>query len=191
MTRITGYARQNEPKWFHFSVIILAVIVISAALYAFFAVYSWMESESLNKLQAETVSTTTIAIIASAESTTTTTTTMLIAANAAVAVDKIVFSSGISESNQPVDDLSEISLKESRPIYCHTRVNCSVVPTVIRHVWINPSGTVAADIELPISRRPADTWSYSSQPGTKPGKWEFQVRTVKDEVVARRGFLTY
>jgi hypothetical protein len=187
MTKITGYVRQREPKWLYISMIILAVVIISAALFAFSAVYSWLENESMKKLQAETMRTTSTTIAASME----TTTTRLIAVNAAVAVEKIIFSSGTNEKNQATDDLAEIPLKESGMVYGHTRVNCSAVPAVIRHVWINPSGYVAADIKLTISRRPADTWSYISLLGTKPGKWEFQVRTVNDEVAAKRGFLTY
>lgn len=187
MTKITGYARQKDPKWLYFSIVIFVVVIISFVLYAFFAVYSWMESENLKKLQAEAAPTTTT-IIASEESTTTTT-TMLITPIAGVRVEKITFTSKINEGNRPADDLTKISLKEEGTVYCHTRVDCSSVPAVIRHVWINPSGAVAADVKLNISRRPADTWSYISLQGAKPGKWEMRVVTADGRVVGK-GYLT-
>ncbi len=169
MTKITGYARQREPKWLYFSIITLAIVIISLALYAFFAVYGWMESESLKKLQAEAARTTSSTAIVSAESTTTT--ALLIATNAEVAVENITFK------------------KENGMVYCYTRVKSSVLPATIRHVWISPSGAVAADIKLEITRSPAETWSYSSQPGTRPGKWELQVKTAGGKIVGK-SFLT-
>lgn len=181
MTKITGYARQKEPKWFYTLLISAVLLVIVIGIIAVAAIYSWMENESVRRIQTETTRPAVTTTILSREAEK----PILTVGNVPVTVEKIIFTSGIDEQNHPVDDLAEVSLKENGMVYCYTRINSMVVPQEIRHVWINPSGAVAADIKLNISRRPADTWSYISLMGTKPGKWEFQIKTADGKVIGK------
>lgn len=181
MVKIAGYARQKEPKWFYTLLISAVLFVIVIGVIAVAAIYSWMENESVRRIQAETTRPAVTTTILSREAEK----PALIVRSFPITVEKIVFTSEINEHNQPVDDLASVSLKEKGMVYCYTRVNSRVVPQEIRHVWINPSGAVAADIKLNISRRRADTWSYISLLGTKPGRWELQIKTADGKVVGK------
>lgn len=180
MTKLAGYARRPEVKWPYVLVITLVLLVCVAVLLAFVP----EEGQNAPAKEAKTPkpltqpATQETKVAPPAEST-------------GVTVEKIVFTSEIDDRNHPVDILENISLKEHGTVYCYTRVSCLDIPQSIRHVWVNPVGGVAADVKLNVSRRPVDTYSYISLYGAKTGKWEFQVRTVDDKIVARRSFTAF
>ncbi|MDD5593645.1 MAG: DUF2914 domain-containing protein [Candidatus Margulisbacteria bacterium] len=201
MVRFTGYAKKREPKWPYavmaLIIILVAVIVISIAS----AIAAWLESEINNRsAQAPVASSTSVTSSTSALPTSTgpKETTKTTAAPATITekptglrVDKLIIASGVDESNRPVDDLSKISVNECNTVYCYTRLVNSGASQVIRHVWLAPSGRVAAEIELSAHGGATDTYSYVSIGGLKTGQWEVRVETKAGEVLAKRSFATY
>jgi hypothetical protein len=180
MTKLAGYARRPEAKWPYVLVITLVLLVCVAVLLAFVP----EEGQKAPVKEAKK----TIPVIQPA---TQETKVASPAESAGITVEKMVFTSEIDDRNHPMDSLKNISLKEHGTVYCYTRVSCLDIPQSIRHVWVNPAGGVAADVKLNVSRRPVDTYSYISLYGAKTGKWEFQVRTVDDKIVARRSFTAF
>lgn len=197
MTRLTGYARQEAPKWLSALIVVIVLLAIVLIFWGFSAVYNWLE----NKGSEEPVDTSTTITSTTIVSTTVipVTTTLRPAKEAAVSlpvkdnsglkVEAITFSSGIDEANQPVDQLESVNLKETGTLYCFTRISGAAVPQKIKHVWLAPDGHVVAEIELTLRTRPAVTYSYVSLSGGRRGRWQFQVRTMAGAVVARKDFL--
>lgn len=178
MTKIAGYASRSEAKWPYVLVITLILLAAVAVLLAFIP-----EGGEKTPVK-EAKKSKPISQPATPEA-------KPVIENAGIKVEKIVFTSELDDSNQPTDELENISLKENGTVYCYARISSSGDSRSIRHVWINPAGAVVADVKLNVSSRPHDTYSYISLYGAKAGKWELQVRTVDDQIVAQRGFTTY
>jgi hypothetical protein len=183
MSKITGYARQDEPKWLYIGLTVLALVVCSLFYFGGKAVYRWIESGSAARLKAEEAKPVEVPIPQPAVE-------LKAAIGPAgkvggVAVERMTFTSGLDENNQPTDDLSEVSPAETETLYCSTRIKSDSTRTV-RHVWLRPDGKIAADITLHLGAQTVDTYSYISISGAAKGKWELQVRGEKDEVIARK-----
>jgi len=198
MVRFTGYVKKEDPKWL--SILFYAIVILLAIAIIFGITYlaQWFGTVSERKAElAETSTTTSTTIMTTTISIPTTTVTVSIlkgagtleelAAKADVSVEKIVLTSKI-ESNLPTDNLENISTTEHGTVYCYTRINCSVIPQAIKHVWVDPSGSTFAEIKLNITRNTVDTWSYVSLYGSETGNWQVQVRKINDELITKRDF---
>ncbi|MFA5112873.1 MAG: DUF2914 domain-containing protein [Candidatus Margulisiibacteriota bacterium] len=185
MSKITGYARQDEPTWLYISLALLALGVIAALLYGGSAFYRWVESGSAARLKAAETKPAEIKVAQPA-----------VEVKAAVGpagalggvtVERITFTSELDEDNQPSDDLSELSTADTNTLYCSTRIKSDKAQAV-RHVWLRPDGKIAADITLHLGTQTVDTYSYISLYGAQKGDWQMQVRNERDEVVAGKTF---
>jgi len=188
MTKITGYARKKEPKWLYWIAAAAAFAVVGSGIFGVYLISRWVEDIGVTKHEMVEIKLPTVSTLPVAEIKTLPKMTSL---SGDVQVERIVFTSEINDKNQPTDDLENISIAENGVIYCYTRINASSPPQVIRHVWVAPDGRVAAEIKLNLSNRTTDTWSYISLYGTRPGKWELQVKDSKDQILAKRGFSAF
>lgn len=191
MARFAGYAKQKEPKWFKALVVISITTVSLIIIFGFTYVMSRMENEGERKSQSQALPAKQAKPSTTSTSTTTTTTIPIVneIPNEDLSIEKIAFTSSINGGNKPADELESVSINETGKIYCYTRINSPNVPQSIHHVWVDPDGKVVADIKLNISNRPADTWSYISLYGIKPGKLQVQVKTAEGVIVAKRDLL--
>lgn len=176
MSKITGYARQDEPTWLYISLALLALGVIAALLYGGSAFYRWAESGSAARLKAAATKPAEIKVAQPA-----------VEIKTGVTVERITFTSELDEDNQPTDDLSELAAADTNTLYCSTRIKSDKAQTV-RHVWLRPDGKIAADITLHLGTQTVDTYSYISLYGAQKGAWQMQVRNERDEVVAGKTF---
>jgi len=207
---IAGYAKQPKPKWPYVAAVVIVLFVCAIILFSILSANNPEEKiiivkekpqvkvqgkPGAGKTTASTTTTTSTSTTTSAVSTTTSTTlkaeSKAAVSNAEIKVERIVFSSRIDSQNLPTDDLSEFSLNEKQKIFCYTKISAADVPQAIRHVWINPSGSVIAQIDLMIRNRPAHTWSYIGLSDAIRGKWEVEVRTAGGKVIAKRSFTIY
>lgn len=182
----TGYAKRPQPRWPY---ILIATVVFLLLLTGFII---FISSEStVPKVETTTTTTTTTSITTSITTLTTLTPTLTVESQTReIWVERIGITSGVDNRNQPVDNLSKVSSKEGGLVYCYTRIHCSP-PQVVRHVWFDPDGREFAEIRLNISTSSQDTWSYVSLYGARTGKWQVQVKTEKNEIVAKRDFIVY
>jgi hypothetical protein len=183
MTRLTGYARQEEPKWLYALLVLIVLLIIVLIFWGFSAVYSWLESQAGKQPAVSVTTATTLATTKEAAA------PIVVNNNSGLAVEAITFSSGVSEDNQPVDQLDTVDLQQTGTLYCFTRISSAAIPQKIKHVWLAPDGHIVAEIELTLRNRPAVTYSYVSLYGGKKGRWQFQVRTADGTVVARKDLL--
>jgi len=184
MSKITGYARQDEPKWFYFALALLALGVALLFLFGGSAAYRWAESGSAERLKAAEQKPAEIKV---AELAVDVKTAVGPAGElGGVTVERITFTSELNEGSQPTDDLNELATADYSTLYCCTRIRSAKIPLTVKHVWLNPDGKVAADITLHLGGQTVDTYSYISLYGAKRGVWELQVRNERDEVVARK-----
>jgi len=187
VTRIVGYTRKKEPRWF--SVLLTAGIVVFIVVVFLAVTFSINWTTELVKMR-KTATTTTKAIP------TTVAAPLVVKVQAEekvvsggeVKVEKIVFSSGIT-GNLPVDNLEKLS--SGGRIYCYSRLVAAEVPRTIYHVWVGPEGDVAAEIKLTISRIPSDLWSYINLGGFSPGEWEMRIKDESGALLARKTFTVY
>lgn len=201
MVRFTGYAKKREPKWPYALIALIVVLIALVVLYIASAITSWLENEINKPPAAATSSTSTSTSSSTTVSVTSTTLAEEPVEEASVVpdeegsggirLDQIVISSGVDESNQPVDDLPQISVNEYANVYCFTRLTCDAPPQTIRHVWLAPGGRVAAEIELTLRNRNAATWSYINIAGMKTGQWEVRVEKSDGTIIGRKSFSTY
>lgn len=186
MNKIIGYKRKERNFWPY---VILAFVVLFILSIAFMRTATVEEGESTPTSTTLGTSTTTLAPIS------TTSTTQLPQkkekTSSAIEVEQITLTSGLNAQKAPVDDLAEVSKDATGVLYCYIKINCPVVPQAIRHVWVDPQGKVAADVKLFISNQPAYTWSYISLYDKEPGKWEVQVVTPENVILARRHIIVY
>jgi hypothetical protein len=185
MSKITGYARQDEPKWLYFAIALLALGAVGLFMISGSALYRWAESGSAARLQAAENKPAELKVPEPAPE-------LKAAIGPAgelggITVERLTFTSGLDESNQPTDDLSELSLAETNTLYCATRIK-SDKAQVVRHVWLRPDGKIAADITLNLGPQTVETYSYISLYGAPKGVWQMEVRNERDEVVARKTF---
>ena len=188
MTRIYGYAKQKEPKWINFLLWAAIIVGVVIAIFVVAVIANWMEGVGQKWPEVKELKIPAVAVIITLEARKT---EVMTGESGDILVEKIVVTSKVDESNLPTDALDNFPLKDHPTVNCYTRINSPVIPTTIRHVWVDPAGAVLADIKLNIVNRPADTWSYKTLYGTKPGRWEVQVRKENDEIIARREFSTY
>jgi hypothetical protein len=185
MSKITGYARQDEPKWLYIGIALLLLLVCSVLFFGGRTVYRWLGKVRAAQLTAAKEKP---AEVKTAKPSVEAKTAAEPAGKAGdVTVERIVFSTGIDESNQPVDDLSELAAADAGTLYCCTRIKCAKAQTV-KHVWLRPDGKVAADISLGLGVQTVDTYSYVSLYGAPKGLWRLEVRNSRDEVIARKAF---
>jgi len=187
MVRFTGYAKKEDPKWL--TLLIYAGIVIAAVVLIFgVALFEqWMRSAGKKYSESKiTASTST----RGSSSTTIFSETVVIEEESPITVEEVALTSRI-ESNQPTDSLDSIALKDYSKIYFYSKIKCSELPQTIRHVWLNPAGTVVADVRLTITDESADTWSYVNLNGAKSGNWEIQVRDTDGNVISGSNFVFY
>ncbi|MCU0641951.1 MAG: DUF2914 domain-containing protein [Candidatus Margulisbacteria bacterium] len=185
MSKITGYARQDEPKWFYLGLLTMALIICAGLYLGGKLVYCWVESGTAARLQAAEQKPSELKVAAPAPA-------LKAAIGPAgelggVRVERMTFTSGLGEANQPLDDLSEILAGKLETLYCATRLTSDRAQTV-RHVWLRPDGSEAAQIELHLGPQTVNTYSYKNIYGGQRGAWEVQVRNEKDEVIARKSF---
>ena len=181
MTRLTGYAKKDEPKWFYALVLLLVLVVVLAGLFGFSAFYRWLERQVESAGQPKPTTTTTTPASASPET--------AAVSRSGITVEKIVFTSAIDEANQPTDDLLALSPGEVGTLYCYTRISSQQLPQVISHVWVDPGGAEVAEIKLTLTKRQADTYSYISLYGAKSGSWELQVKDASGGMIGRKSFI--
>ena len=184
MVRFAGYARKKEPKWPYVMITLAVLLVVIIVIFIASAVTSWLESEINKPVTTTTTSTTNTTVSSSTTSTTlaaakiTTTTTTIkpapqktgnISAPAVVAaaassttgikIERIVVASAMN-GNLPADDLSKLSAGEFSQVYCYISLTNAGASQPIKHVWIAPSGRVAAEIDLTARSGASATWSY-------------------------------
>lgn len=188
MNKIIGYKRKERNFWPY---VILAGAVLFILSIAFMRTATVEEGENKKEETLSTVTTATATI-------TSTSTTVTVPApvkheklSGKIVVEQITLTSGLNAQKNPVDDLAEVSKAAAGSLYCYIKINCPSVPQAIRHVWIAPDRSVAADVKLYISNQPAYTWSYISLYDKEEGKWEVQVVTPEDVVLARRQIIVY
>lgn len=184
MTRFTGYARKPEPRWFNLGLAAVAVIALALVWSLYHITGQWFERLTT----AAPVSSTTTLLAVEAAVQPTDQIGPELAGAGTIKVERLVIASGVDENAQPIDDLVEVSLAGNGTVYCYSRQLADTLPMAFKHVWINPSGQAAAEINLSISRSPANTYSYINLTGTEKGSWEAQVRDSAGNIVGRRGF---
>ncbi|MFA4844763.1 MAG: DUF2914 domain-containing protein [Candidatus Margulisiibacteriota bacterium] len=184
MTQFTGYARKPEPRWFNIGLMVLVIVAIILVWSLYYAAGQWFEHLTTSAPAAPT--TTLLAVKAAAQPADQV--GPILAAAGSIKVERLVVASGVDENNQPVDDLVEISLAENSTVYCFSRQATATVPMAFKHVWVGPSGQVAAEINLAMSRSPSNTYSYVNLAGARKGHWEVQVRDGVGNIAGRRGF---
>ena len=188
MPKITGYARRPESRWPLIAGILLSLFLLIIVIILLSPTEKSLQESTEPKPQlkeekqkAQTVITGEVEIMATGEA----------ATSSDIKVEKIQFTSEIDESNQPVDELSRVSLKEHNTVYGYTKILSGTVPQAIKHVWLDPSGKVFASIDLNITGKVQDTWSYISLSGARTGRWELQVKKINGEIIAKANFSTY
>ncbi|MFZ0035115.1 MAG: DUF2914 domain-containing protein [Sedimentisphaerales bacterium] len=189
MVRFAGYARKREPKWPYAALTLITLIVVILVIFIFSLIAQWLESEA-NKPVATTSTTTTISTTTISQATTTASLAPGKSKNS-IKIVQIVITSGLDESNLPVDDLSKVSAKELSQIYCFTKIVNDGEPQAIKHVWVGPSGQVAAEIELTARGGTSSTWSYINITGARTGQWQLRVESKDGAVLAKRVFETF
>ena len=104
-------------------------------------------------------------------------------------VEQILFTSGINDYYVPIDNISSASKSKGELIYCYTKINSPVVPTILRHVWVNPKGEVHADIKLNLINQPGNLWSYIGAKEKQTGKWIVAVKDSYGNTLAQKEIL--
>jgi hypothetical protein len=209
MVSISGYAKREEPWWVKIAIRTSIALALVGVLFGITFISQWLEDIARLKpappapkvisppadRQVEkitVVTKTTVVTSSTIVGKATVVTNPTIVGNPAVVVkgtttDSFCFTSGVDNKNLPIDNLEKISLKSGK-VFFYSRINSSV-PRTIRHLWVNPDGVVVADIPLKLSHQVADTWSYLTLAGSKPGTWEVQLRNAKDKILARHSLL--
>jgi hypothetical protein len=189
MTRFAGYAKKPEPRWFNIGLTVIIVIVVGLVWSLYYAAGQWLEQLGTAAPAASTTTTTQLALPAAPQPAD----QVKPISNAinSIKVEKLVVASGVDENSQPVDDLAEVSLAENTTVYCFSRQAAVRVPMAFKHVWVGPSGQIAAEIELSMAHSPSNTYSYVNLAGARKGQWEVQVRDGAGQIVSRRGFTVY
>jgi hypothetical protein len=191
MVRFAGYARKREPKWPYAASAFIILMIVALVLFIFSLTTQWLESE-VNK-PVTTISTTTSTSVPTTTVPQTTTTTSLAPGKNKndIKVGQIVVTSGVDDSNLPVDDLSKVSVNELSTLYCFSKIFNDGEAQAIKHVWVGPSGQVAAEIELTARNGASSTWSYINLSGARTGAWQVRVETKDGTVLAKKVFATY
>lgn len=185
MTRFAGYARKPEPRWFNIGLVFIVIAVVVLAWSLYYAAGQWFE----RLITAAPVPSTTTLLTVKAAVQPTDHVGPILAVAGTIKVERLVIARGVDEHFQPVDDLAEVALAENATVYCFSRQSAATLPSAFKHVWVGPSGQVAAEINLSISRSPANTYSYINLTGMENGSWEAQVRDSEGNIVGRRGFV--
>ena len=185
MVRFAGYARKSEPKWPYFVMALAVILVVIVVLFVFSLVTQWLESE-INKPVTTTVSTTTTSSSSTSTSSSSTTTTTLKKAKEkakGAAQPAVVTEQGGLKVTQV-----EIKSGENNRLYCYTSFENADGPQAVRHVWITPGGSTAAEVELTARGGASTTWSYINTAGQSAGQWQVIVKTEDGKVLAKKAF---
>jgi hypothetical protein len=176
MVRITGYAKRPEPKWPY-------MLLFIAGIFLFFSVISLvtLASNLLQKKEATVVDKTVEVIELKPNKPQVVPSTL-----SALAVERMVFASEITEQNQPGNELQEISKSRNQKVYCYTRIQSAAVPKSIHHLWIDPQGQVLADIKIDVLNQPGNIWSYISLADKKTGVWTVEIKNAENKLLDSR-----
>ena len=208
MVRFAGYAKKKEPKWPYVAIALTVLLAVIIVIFIASAVTSWLESEINKPVVATTTTATTVpssttsTILPAAKVATTTTTSTTspasqktgnipapaVAAATGIKIERIVIASAMN-GNLPADDLAKISA--SGAIYCYTKMTNTGQSRPIKHVWIGPSGKVAAEVDLTARGGASATWSYIDVKGIGTGQWQVRVETKDGTILAEKAFVTY
>jgi Na+-transporting methylmalonyl-CoA/oxaloacetate decarboxylase gamma subunit len=160
---VSGYARKPEPKWPYFALTAIVILVLILLM----LIVSFVGScfESVTEFAKTAPATSAIKRAAAV-----TATTRLVNKNTGAVVSKM-----------------SVTIEAER-VYCYTTIIVPVVPTEIRHVWLNPKGEEHNSVSLTISRQPANTWSYINLAGKMTGRWQVQVRSADEKLLGEASF---
>ena len=190
MTRLVGYTRKKEPRWFSVlltgGIVILIVLVFLAVTFSInwtTALVKSGKTAARNRTVTTKAAATTVApalaeVVQPVDE-------KVSVGGGEIKVEKIVLSSGIT-GNLPVDNLEKLS--GGGRVYCYSRILTARIPRTIYHVWVGPEGKIAAEIKLTISRIPSDLWSYINLGGFSPGAWELQIKDEGGGLLGRKTF---
>ncbi|OGC05388.1 hypothetical protein A2230_02695 [candidate division WOR-1 bacterium RIFOXYA2_FULL_36_21] len=190
MSDFVGYTKRPEPKWPYFVLFATVIIVLLLA----FSINS-----DTKKKQSQTKSTTTIdktkELAQTQEKKKEETNIIAPQQNHMqkikdeIKVKEISFTNKINNYHMPTDNISSVSKTKDGMLYCYTKINSPVVPTTIRHVWINPNKEVHADIKLTLIKQSGNIWSYIGTGEKQTGKWKVLVKDVNGNVLAEEDIL--
>jgi len=177
---LIGHTKNPKSKWSSFFVVIGVILLIIFVFWMWSLIISGQSEIKTEVEIVEVVLPTSTTIIASP-----------VPAVGNIAVEKIIFTKGVTEDNQPTDNIVEIPKFRTPRLYCYTQVNAEVIPQVIYHAWIAPDGKQIADIGLTVKSQPAHTWSYIDLAGQKSGSWKVEIRDSSGNVLATKELLLY
>ncbi|HTY14044.1 MAG TPA: DUF2914 domain-containing protein [Candidatus Omnitrophota bacterium] len=189
MVDFTGYAKKPEPKWMSMLLVLAGIVILIVAYTGFGVYYEYFEHGKKETKAKPSATALKPAPVQPAEKKALTLSEVIASRwQPTVTVESIVISSGIDENNQPVDRLDSVKISQGGKLYCYTRVKNISGSNRIRHVWIAPSGTTAADTGIDIDNNISNVWSYINLSGKSAGNWEVDVMTEDGRVLVKKPF---
>lgn len=172
MTVLAGYTKRPEPKWPY----VLAVIAAVALIFFLLLIFPTPKKSSENnegtpKTEKAKEEKNKPAPILTKE---------------AVVAPKVEPKKTISVSS--IGGTGLTMKNEDGKLYCYSQLDLAKIPQTVRHVWFDPRGREVAEIELHVTRRPQQVWSYVSSYGNPAGTWEVQVKASDGTIIARKSF---
>lgn len=193
MVTFAGYSKQPDPKW-PYIVITVLIIVLFVGLSSLIAwinhFISTIPKNENTKVSSQVPKAPLPAnLIVSLKETEETNSKIVIVQNEGITVESIVFSNSINSQNQPGNDIVKISKQNNLRLYCYTKIITDKQPQTLRHVWIDPSFNLYADIKIDALNKPANIWSYITLYDKPEGLWEFQLKTLEGNIISKKSIL--
>ena len=101
-----------------------------------------------------------------------------------IKVLEAVFSDQMS-GNVPASDSD--NFQSGDKVYFYTKIDSSVTPLPIKHVYCIPQGDVYNSVDLHAYNKPSDVWSYIILPSGITGRWTAKA-VVAGKIIAEKSF---
>ena len=186
MVEFLGYKKKPDPKWPYLLIPVLIILI----LFVLSSLFGWLSQNVVSP----TIKNIKSAFTAQKPVNSNLSTTEVVANIAeqgtikevnGITIEVEVFTSSIS-GNTPTDSISSISTNNSSRLYFYNKISSSILPTTLKHVWINPSEKIVASIPIDLKRSPANIWSYLTLVEKELGEWTVQIQTVDGTVISEK-----